>query len=114
MRTAKSLTAKCPYGEVSLLRSILTANCPYGEVSVQQSVRTAKCPYSEMSTSEMSYGEMSYGEKSYGENSGHGHKAITFIISLVCEVYFLSYNSQFLGEIRYFLSDFFLICMVRA
>ena len=27
-RTAKSLTAKCPHGEVSLRRSVLTAKCP--------------------------------------------------------------------------------------
>ena len=45
VRTTKSLTAKCPYVEVSLRRSALTAKCPYGEVSVQRSVRTAKIPY---------------------------------------------------------------------
>ena len=50
VRTAKSLTAKCPYGEVSVRRSVRTAKCPYGELS---------------------YGEMSYDEKSYGEKSGN-------------------------------------------
>ena len=67
VRTAKSPTAKCPYGEVSLRGSVLTAKCPYGEVSVRQNVRTAKCAYGEMS-----YGEMPYDEMSYGKNSGHG------------------------------------------
>ena len=43
------LTAKCPYGEVSLRRSVLTAKCPYGEVSLRRSVLTAKCPYGEVS-----------------------------------------------------------------
>ena len=66
VRTAKSLTAKCPYGEVSLRRSVLTAKCPHGEMSLRRSVRTAKCPYGELS-----YGEVSYGEKSYGEKSGN-------------------------------------------
>ena len=44
----KQFTAKCPYGknyhgEVFLRRIVLTAICPYGEVSVRRSVRTAKC-----------------------------------------------------------------------
>ena len=43
-RTEKSLTAKCPYGEVSLRRNVFTAKCPYGEVSVRRRVRTANCP----------------------------------------------------------------------
>ena len=67
VRTAKSLTAKCPYGEVSLRQSVLTAKCPHDEMSLRQSVHTAKCPYGEMS-----YGELSYGKKSYGEKSGQG------------------------------------------
>ena len=44
VRTAKRITAKCPYGEVSSRRTVLTAKCPYGEVSARQSVRTAKFP----------------------------------------------------------------------
>ena len=47
------------------LQSVFTAKCPYGEMSVRRSVRTVKYPYGEMS-----YGEISYGEKSYGENTG--------------------------------------------
>ena len=40
---------KIVYGEMSVRqkvsrRSVLTAKCPYGEVSVRRSVRTAKCP----------------------------------------------------------------------
>ena len=38
VRTAKSLTAKCPYGEVSSRRNVLTAKCPYDEVSVRKNV----------------------------------------------------------------------------
>ena len=67
VRTAKSLTSKCPYGELSSRRSVPTAKCAYGKVSVRRSVRTTKCPYGEMS-----YGVMSNGEKSYCEKSGHG------------------------------------------
>ena len=43
IRAAKSLTVKCPYGEVSSRRNVVTAKRPYGELS---------------------YGEKSYGEKS--------------------------------------------------
>ena len=57
------LTAKCPYGEVSLRQSVLTAKCPYGKMSVRRNVRTAKSPYGEMSYDGKPYGENSYGEK---------------------------------------------------
>ena len=63
--TAKILTANCPYGEVSLRRSVLTLKCPHGEKSLRQNVLTAEGPY----------GKMSYAEMSYGGISGHGFLA---------------------------------------
>ena len=34
----------CPYGEVSLRRSVLTVKCPYGEVFERRSARMTNCP----------------------------------------------------------------------
>ena len=76
VRTAKSLTAKRPYDEVSVRRSFHTAKCPHDKMSLRQGVRTVKCPYDEMS-----YCEMSYGENSYGEKSGNRKKVIRMMSS---------------------------------
>ena len=81
------ITAKNPYGKISVRRKFHTAKIPYGENSERWKFRMAKIPYSENTVRrkflwrkirtaknpyyEKSYGEKSYGENSYGEYSGH-------------------------------------------
>ena len=53
VRTAKSLTDQCPYGQVSLRWIVLTAKCSYGEASSRRNfltARTVNCPMAKCPT----------------------------------------------------------------